>query len=99
MLVDPSISHTLRPIIQGQEDIITRITWKCNIVTSAAPCPDFDAPETDFETTRIVPGDSYLPSDSIIRFIMSLEAKNSDGNVEDLASCSIDLHTPDSTKN
>ena len=51
MLVDPSISHTLRPVIQGQEDIITRITWKCNIVTSAAPCPDFDAPEMDFETT------------------------------------------------
>ena len=69
------------------------------MVTSTAPCPDFDAPETDFETKRIVPGDGYLPSDSIIRFIMTLEAKNSEEIIEDLASCSIDLHTRDPTKN
>ena len=69
------------------------------MVTSAAPCPDFNESETDFETTRIVPGDGFLPNDSIIRFIMTLEAENDTEETVALASCSIDLHTPNSTMN
>ena len=74
MLVDPSLSHTLRPVIQGQDNIISRITWKCDIVTSFTPCPDFEEPKTEFESTRLVP-EGYLPSDSIVRFTMTLEAE------------------------
>ena len=42
LLVDPSSSRRLKPVIQGQRNLVERTRWLCEIQGSNSGCPDYD---------------------------------------------------------
>jgi len=73
MVVDNSKSHLLKPIIQGQDNLIQRTQWKCEVLDSTEVCPRLD--EIDDEpiiATKFLP-QNYFRTGPVLRFTMSLE--------------------------
>ena len=72
-VVDPMKSHTLKPAIDGQNQLISKTSWQCEIVgEKSQPCPQVDSePSSEIQTTRFIPAD-YLPLEQIIKYTLTL---------------------------
>ena len=93
LVVDQQKSHTLRPVIDGQDYIISRTTWTCEYIDSDQSCPYQEGlPTTQIQTTKFIPS-GYLTENSKIKYTMTLETANVDSETgfDKLTDCSISL--------
>ena len=93
LVVDHQKSHTLRPVIDGQDYLISRISWTCEYIDSDQSCPyQEELLKTQNQNTKFIPSD-YLNENSKVKYTMTLETANKDSETgfDKLTDCSISL--------
>ena len=94
MVVDPTKTHTLKPAIDGQNQLISKTSWQCEIVGEEnQPCPEQEnEPSSHIQTTKFIPA-NYLPSEQIIKYTLTLHTVNTESETgyDTLKDCSISL--------
>ena len=95
-MIDHQKRHILKPVIDGQDYLISRTTWQCEYIDSEdqeEDCPYMeDEPTTLIQTTKFIPAD-YSPPDRKMKYTLTLETANEDSTTgfDKLTECSITL--------